>query len=222
MSDKKLFTPNQLAIVQEICTIHGLEPEQISFEGDELTPIFDYEAGSALTLKLTDIHDIDCWISGREKAPELATAKCKITLLDGRTRTVEDTAEMGEELYKGVKIDSPRMIDNVAKNRAFRRGVRSVGVNLYNAHKKFRETGEIANAHTAHDPRYANYREIHVLATETGLIDDGDKKEYRKFIAGCFNGVESSKDLNDIELHQLVAALRAMASHQRQQQRKSA
>lgn len=222
MSDKKQLTPQQNEIVKEICTIHSLQPEQISFDGNEPTPIFDYEAVCFLTLKLTDIHDIECWITDRDPGTQISTAKCKVTLVDGRTRTSEDSAVFYEQLENGMVIDSIRKADSIAQNRAVRRGIRSVGINLFNAHRHYIATGKIATGHTDHDPRLSNYREIHVLAQEVGLIVDGDKTAYRAFIAESFEGIESSKDLNDIDLHRLLASLRAMSAHQRSQARKSA
>lgn len=216
------FTLEQQPIVNEICKLHGLEPEQISFEGKELTPIFDYEAVCALSLKLTDIQAIDCQIKSNplttfpDKLPVLGSiAVCTVILPDGRSRTVEDSAEVGEEIAPGLKIETRRDADGMAQNRAVRRGIRSVGINLYNAHRLFVKTGSIAQGHTRHDPRLPNYNEIHALATELDLIVGADKTAYRRLMAELCDGVESSKDLNDIQLRQFLVTLRAMAGQQR-------
>lgn len=211
----KLYTKPQLELVEELCRMHDLSPEQISFDGDDLNPIFDYEAVCALSLKLTDIRDIDSWVSDRNLEAGISTAKSKATLADGRSRQVEDSASIGEELGNGQKIADFRGADSLAMNRAVRRVIRSVGVNLYNAHKRFKETGRIAVAHTDHDPRAAALRELHVLATELDLITDGDRTRYEQFIADSFDGATSSKDLNDLDFRRLVNQLRAMARHSR-------
>ena len=206
------LSPEQARIVREICDLHGLEENQISFEGAELTPIFDYEAVCSLSLKLTDIHSIDCWISDHGTTDdEMVAAKCKVTVPDGRSRTCEANAQLLEKLPDGGIIETLQMAQAVARARAVRLGIRSVGVNLYNAHRKFAETGEIALGHTRHDPRLPVYSEIHVLGAKLDLIVDADKTAYRIFIDAMFPGKTSARDLNDIELHQLLVALRAMA-----------
>lgn len=217
----KTFTPAQQSIVAELCLTHDLDPSQISFDGDALVPIFDYEAVSSLSLRVTDIKDIDVYISERDDTGR-STAKCTVTLPSGQTRSVEDSAELGEVTGSGRKIETIRDADGIAQNRASRRGIRSVGVNLYNAHKAFIKFGGIAKGTTAGDPRAPNYREIHVLAEELDLITEGDKTVYQNYLAALFAGVESSKDLDDLQLHQLLVNLRAMAGIKRRDQKSAA
>lgn len=206
------LTTEQARIAKEICDLHGLDETQISFEGTELTPFFDYEGVCSLSLKLTDIHSIDCWISEYgDDDNEMVTAKCKVTVPDGRSRTCEANACLLEKLPDGGVIETFQIAQAVARARAVRLGIRSVGVNLYNAHRKFVGTGEIALGHTRHDPRLPVYSEIHVLGAKLDLIVDADKTAYRIFIDAMFPGKTSARDLNDIELHQLLVALRAMA-----------
>lgn len=205
--------------------MHGLQPEQISFDGEDLNPIFDYEAVSFLCLKLTDIKDIDSRISTRQadETQFLSTAVCQVTLPDGRSRTVQDSAAIGEELGNGVKIENVRQADSTAMNRAVRRGIRSVGVNLYNAHKKFKETGEIVSGQSIPaNPRSAALSELHALAGECGLIFNGDRSKYEKFIADSYEGQTSSEQLNDLDFQRLLIQLRAMARHARSMQKVSA
>lgn len=229
MPETKTYTPSQAAIVRELCDTHGLDPEQISFDGDEIVPMFDFEAVSLLSLKLTDIQSIDCWLVGTD-VDARSIAKCTVTLPDGRTRSCEDTAFLGEILGNGVIIETRRMADSTAQNRAARRGIRSVGVNLYRAHRKFMETGEVASGDLRYNPRNANYAEIHVLASEIGLIADGDRSAYRNYLAALFPETfdavlpdeVSSKNLNDIQLHQLLVSLRTMAALSRRASAKAA
>lgn len=216
MKQTTTFTLEQQSIVNEICKLHGLEPEQISFEGKELTPIFDYEAVCALSLKLTDIMTIDTTVQPIDPMRHKESkALCVVVLADGRSRSSEDSAEIDEVLGNGMKIETKREADSVAQNRAVRRGIRSVGVNLYHAHRMFLKSGDLAQGHTRHDPRLPNYNEIHVLATELDLIVGADKTAYRRLMAELCDGVESSKDLNDIQLRQFLVTLRAMAGQQR-------
>jgi hypothetical protein len=214
MSEEKRYSLNQLDLVKDLCETHGLQPEQISFDGDDLNPIFDYEAISLLSLRLSDIRSIDCSRITRDGSGR-STCECTVTLPDGRSRTVSETAEIGEELGSGTKIGDSRLADSVARSRASRLGIRSVGVNLYNAHKRFKETGQIAAGTTDNDPRAAKGAELHALAAECGLIKGSDRSRYEAFIAESFDGATSSKDLNDIDLQRLLNQLRAMARHAR-------
>jgi hypothetical protein len=221
------YTAAQYALIQELCDVHGLQADQISFDGSELNPIFDYEAVCALSLKLTDIADIKSRMLEPTTEPfgsgqvRISNAECTVTLPDGRTRTCVDSAQLGETVA-GRIYDTPRKADGLAQNRSVRRGIRSVGVDLYEAHRKFMDTGELAAGHTDHDPRLPNYREIHVLGTELGLIVDGDKTGYRRMMGEMFDGVTSSKELNDIQLRQFLVGLRAMAGAKRYNENQAA
>lgn len=202
----------QQLIIDELVRVHGLDPSQISFDGNDLTPIFDYEAVSTLTLKLTDIQDIECWIVDRSfNAGKASTAKCRITLPDGRTRTVEETVEVGE-VVNGRTLETSRDTDGMAQNRAVRRGIRSVGINLWRAHQAFMRNGQIANGSTDADPRNTLYSEIHALAEKIGLIVGQERSNYEAFIAEQFSGITSAKDLDDSQLVWLRNTLRAMSS----------
>jgi hypothetical protein len=222
MDKRQILTPEQLSIQQDLCSTHDLTADQVSFEGEDPNPIFDYEAISLLSLRLTDIQHIDCWVTDRDVENKRATVKCTITLPDGRTRAVESSAEFGEPLPDGKEINTMGLAEHVARSRASRLGIRSVGVNLFKAHKKFKETGEVAAGHTRFDPRKPIYDEIHVLAASAALIVDGDKSAYRHFLSETFEGVVSAKDLSDSDLRKLQVMLRAMVNANRYQQKKAA
>jgi hypothetical protein len=222
MDERKILTPEQLAIQQEICQTHDLDADQISFEGTDPAPIFNYEAICLLSLKLTDIQDIDCFVTERDATDKRVTVKCRITLPDARTRGVEASAELSEPLPDGKTIDTMSLAEAVARSRAARLGIRSVGVNLFKAHKKFRETGEIAVAHTHWDPRKPIYDEIHAAATDLALIVNGDKSAYRQFIAESFGGIESAKELSSDDLRKLQVMFRALRNASRFGEKKAA
>jgi len=213
----KTFTPDQRQIVNELCTTHGLAPEQISFDGDALNPIFDYEAACALSLKLTDIASIETKVKDRDPMRhQQAVAVCTVTLPDGRTRTVEDSAEIGEEYAPGLSIETRRDADGMAQNRAVRRGIRSVGINLYNAHKAFMQTGEATPGSTDIDPRTTLVKEVHALAGPNEL--DYTRDEYEELIAAGYDGRTSTTDLTDKELENFAKLLRSLRRVQRSRQ----
>lgn len=219
------YTERQMDLVQELCRTHGLQPDQISFEGTELQPIFDYEAVCALSLKLTDIESIDCRMLPPTAEPlpnglgniRISNAECTVKLPDGRTRTCVDSAQLGETVA-GVIFRTPREADGLAQNRAVRRGIRSVGINLYNAHRRFIETGSGTEGHLDHDPRKPVYAEIHMLATELDLITYGDKTKYTEYIAENYGGRTSASDLDDLELRGLQTSFRSLARLRREKQ----
>jgi hypothetical protein len=210
MNQQRTLTHDQHETVKEITEMHGLDPSQISFEGEDPTPIFDFEAVSLLSLKLTDIQDLTCEIMDRNAQTEIVTARCTVRLPDGRTRVCEDSARLHEPFGDGGTIDTLRMADNVAQARAVRRGIRSVGINLWHAHKKYRESGSVALGHTRHDPRKPVYEEIHVIAGNVGLITNGNKEAYKAFLAETFDGRTSAKDLDDEDLQRFLVLLRAI------------
>jgi hypothetical protein len=221
MTERNLLTAEQLKIQQELCeTYDELTPENISFDKDDPTPMFDYEAISLLSVKLTDIQDIDCQVIQRDDTR--VTVKCRVTLPDGRTRGVEHSGQLGEILPGGKTVDTMSLAEAVARSRAARLGIRSVGVNLFKAHKKFKETGEIAAGHLRFDPRKPIYDEIHAAATDLALIVNGDKSAYRQFIAESFGGAESAKDLSGEDLRKLQVMFRALVNANRFAQKKAA
>jgi len=211
MNQQRSFTAVQHGIIQELTNAHGLEISQIGFEGDDTTPIFDFEAVCLLSLKLTDIQEIRCEITDRDADSEIVTARCSVTLPDSRMRVCEDSAKLGEIIGDGKTIDTMRFADMVAQSRAVRRGIRSVGINLFHAHNRFMRDGQTVQGHTNHDPRHPLYQEVHVLASELDLIDGTDKTLYRQFLAESYDGRQSSKDLDDVELQRFLISLRAMA-----------
>lgn len=208
---RKIYTTAQIQLLKELTETHGLDVSQISFEGADTTPIFDYEAVCALSLKLTDIQRIESQLTSSNAEDESVSAICTVTLPDGRSRSVEDSASLHEKIGDGKIIDSIRLAGLVAQARAVRRGIRSVGINLFRAHQNFIKSGQGATAHTNYDPRTPQYQELHVLAEKIGLTVGSDKSQYEQFIAEMFDGRTSSKELDDLELQRLLVAFRAMS-----------
>jgi hypothetical protein len=199
---EKLLSPQQQQIVAEFLNYHELEPKQISFKGDLLEPIFDYAALNKLRLKLTDLQSVEPVII--ERTSSLVTAKCTAVLADGRPVSDLGTAEIGEAMYDGSKIESLIQAQNVAISRSTRRVYVAAGINLMKAHQKFVETGEIVSTEPIDLPRKYQ-KEIKALCKEWGHSDD----QYRTFLQNLF-GVRSSTDLNEIQLSQCVNTYRAM------------
>jgi hypothetical protein len=207
------FTAEQLAIVQQYVALHGLSPEQISFDGTDLTPSFDHNAISVLSLKLTDISDISPTRILDEG--NTITVFGKTLLPDGRSRGSIGSCAIGEILANKQKVENTQVALGVATSRCFRQGIRNVGVNLHAAHLRYIATGQIADSHLRSDPRKPVYAEIHILATEIDLIVDGDKTKYQQYLAENYAGRLTAADLDDVELHRLLIQFRSLARLQR-------
>lgn len=202
----------QRDLVNEFVDTYGLSPEQISFEGEREDPIFDYEALNVLRLRLTDIQGSYPEIV--ERTDNLITAQCTLHLGDGRTASDLGTAYIGETMPDESSIETLNQAQNLALARAFRRAIRSAGVNLLKAHKRYLETGEPTTARQDTELNSRIGREIHALASEVGHITNDGKEKYQDFIEHIFGkGKRSSLDLNDIERNQLVATYRQLKRH---------
>lgn len=212
---KHTLTPEQAVIVKQYIDVHGLEAGQINFDGKDTAPIFDHNAISILSLRVTDIADISP--TGRQNDGESVTVLGKVTLPDGRSRGCIGSCTIGETLAGGIRIDNDQAALGVATSRCFRQGIRNVGIDLHAAHLFFVKTGDIASSHTNRDPRASVYAEIHVMATELDLIIDGDKAKYREYLAENYDGRITAKDLDDLELQRLVSSFRSLTRLRREQ-----
>lgn len=210
------LTNAQYTVAQELILAHGLLLEQISFDGDDPTPIFDHNATSILSLKLTDIRDISP--VSIQQDDKHVTVFGKGVLQDGRERGGFGSCEIGETLANGQIAANAQIALGVASSRCYSQIVRNLGVKLYEAHKKFMETGEIAAGSLAKDPRHASYAELHILGTELDLIVDGDKTKYTEYLAENYDGRISAADLTDIELQRMLITFRSLARLRRGKQ----
>lgn len=216
----KTYTKAQLSILKEYGDLYGLDASQISFDGADTNPIFDHNAVSVLSLRLTDIQDI----SPTEILDDGRTVSVfgSTRLPDGRSRGSIGSCQVGEVLANGQTVENPQVALGVATSRCFRQGIRNVGINLHAAHQHFKKTGEVAPGHTNSEPRNPNYAELHMLAAELDLIVDGDKTKYTEYLAENYDGRTSAKDLNDVELQRLLIQFRSLARLKRQQTPKAA
>lgn len=200
----KRLTLEQEEIEREFCETYGLEPNQIGFAKDNNEPIFTYEALNVLRLRLTDIQEIAVIPSEINTGDSFVTVQCLVLLSDGRTARSFDSACVGEIMFDGSEITELRQAVNLAQARALRRGIRSVGVNLLNAHRNFLATGQPTPAEPV-DQKRIRQRQLKALVAEWGHDDE----QYRNFINNLF-GVRSSLELNDIQMSQAISTYRAM------------
>ena len=210
---KRFLTIEQKQIVDDFVFTYGLDQSQISFEGSNNVPIFDYEALNLLRLKLTDIQSVEFQPPTFNQGQGIITVSCLVTLPDGRTTQPLDSAVIGETMPDGGEIETYRQAQNVAQARALRRGIRSVGINLLRAHEQFKQTGKAVTGEPL-SLEDAERKEIQTLVRQLGLKTGSGKnenrQEYEKFLAEQFDGRTSTKDLNEAERNRLKITLRAM------------
>lgn len=212
-TEPRLLTPAQEQLVREFTEIYGLERSQISFDSDRPDPIFDFDALSLLSVKLSDIKAIrvvpcEVLITG------LAASSCEVKLPDGRTRDFFGSALLGEVMPDGGTVDDIKQALDISQARSLRKGLRAVGWDPVRAHQDFlagRGT-ELGASPTAGNQRNAELAQAHILGQELGLIVGADKTRWQKLLAIWFNGKDSSATLNDNQRSQLLAILRSLKS----------
>lgn len=216
MSERKILTADQQQLVKEFVVTYGLDESQISFEGDDVNPILDYDALSVLRVKLTNFRDVKVGEPIHSVAENSVSVSCVITLADGRNVDVAEKVYAGDLMPDGSTIETRRQMETFARARAMRFAIRSAGVNLVRAHREFLKTGEIATGNPV-DPRYPQYQEINAIAYKLGLKKKSvggeqfeDRSEYEKVLAENFDGRTSAKELDDVELKRFALLLRTL------------
>jgi hypothetical protein len=200
----KVLTLAQEQLVREFTESYEIDREQISFAGEDLYPIFDFDALSTLSLVLSDIPSISVEPGDFNPAVGLATAICKVTLKDGRSREVYGHAMVGEEIYDGTRVADLGAAMIMARSRALRTGLRSVSFDPVRAH---RQQSTKSSAETFTDQRTKLLARAHMLGNQLGYIVGDNKIAWRNQINAYFKGKTSSADLDDLELSQWVGML---------------
>jgi hypothetical protein len=209
---QSIWTLKQEEMAREFMEAYGLARKQISFDGVSEQPIFDFDALSILSLKLTDIPDIRVEPGDFHNAAGIATAICRITLRDGRTREVYGNCLVGEVMHDDSEGSDIGQALKIAQARALRTGLRAVGFDPVRAHRMQQsEAGEFQ------DLRTSQLAELHILGAELGYIIGDDKTAWKNLVHSHF-GVTSSADLNELQRSQFLTTLRALkAAHDRSQ-----
>lgn len=206
----KVLTLQQEEIQREFIQAYGLDPKQISFEGERPEPIFDFDALSTLSLALTDIPDIRVEPGDFNHIAGLTTANCRITLRDGRAREVYGNCMVGEEMHDGTLVENIGQALNIARARALRNGLRAVAFDPLRAHNNAKANQQATTEFS--DVRSKELAEIHILGAELGYIKGEDKTAWRTMIGTYFEGKSSSAELSDLHRSQLLGMLRGWKS----------
>src|SRR4051812_4871826 len=111
----KRWSIDQEALALEFQQAYGIEPKQISFDGEQLEPIFDFEALNRLVHTLGNFPMISTDLNQVDREANLVTATCDIAVPDGRMRHVSAGAVIGEVLPNGSIIQDVAQALNVAQ-----------------------------------------------------------------------------------------------------------
>ena len=207
------WTLKQEELAREFVEAYGLDRKQISFEGASEQPIFDFDALSILSLRLTDIPDIRVEPGDFHNAAGIATAICRITLRDLRAREVYGNCLVGEVMYDGTEVADIGQALKIAQARALRTGLRAVGFDPVRARKSQQVEGTQFK-----DLRSTELAELHLLGEALGYIIGEDKTAWKNLISTHFRGQTSSGDLDDLQRSQFLSTMRALKSaHDRAQ-----
>lgn len=207
----KYTTLAQSQIAQEFCQVYGFAPSQISFEGEQTDPIFDFDALSLLALELTNHHDITVDFGDLNPVTGLATARCYVELADGRVRRVFGSCIVGDFMPDGSTISTLQQALTVARARSLRIGLRAVGFDPVRAHYEREKNGVVEDSPVSSEEqqRSNDLKQIHILAKEVGLIQEDNKTKYVRTLESFFN-VTSSADLSPLQRAQFIATLKAL------------
>lgn len=212
---ERTHSREQRAIQKEFCDAYGFAPEQVSFEGKSLDPIFDFDALSMLSAKLCNLPHVEAAF-GAVHPMGLATCTGYAVLPNGNTRKIFASAVVGEKMPDGEEIRDIHQAITISRARAFRMILRHVGFDPVAAHRSFKKTGNVIELQLpAKLPRDKERAEIHLLAQGLGLIamrnGKEDRARYEKLISGFYPPYTSSLQLSDQQHSEFLAILRANA-----------
>lgn len=202
----KFRTQEQAILSQELCLTYQIDPQQVIFVGESSDPILDYEALSKISLELCpEIQDLQ--ISLDTINQDFVSCSCLITV-GGKTRKVFSVCMMNERITETFVVDSIDRACNVARARALRAGLRSIGFDPMKAHAQKVRGSHLELVFKEKD-RNKELAQIHVLATEIGLIKGKDSSKYRR-VLNVFFGKQSAKGFTDEEREKCIAILRSL------------
>lgn len=213
------YSREQRNIQKEFIDAYNFSPEQISFDGPSLDPIFDYDALSVLSVKLCRIPDLSVEPAVIDRLQGLAQSRVVVILPAGESRKTFSTAWVGEEMPNGEPIRDIIQATKICRARGLRDGLRIVGFDPVAAHREFESTGQILELSPI-DPYLKQLAEIHLHAQSQDLIVTGgdgfvNRVAYQQRLAKHFNGKTSAKDLTDPERSQWLQLLRGWSKARR-------
>lgn len=212
MNSTRKLTRDQRAIMKEFCETYGFTPDQVGFDGESTTPIFDFDALSVLSLRLCNVPEIAVSFVGFETA-NMATSSVRVRLANGAVREFFAVAQMGELMHNGEPVVDATQAANLSRGRALRVGLRAATFDPVKAHAAMKRGENVVDFTPGKfvDPGLA---ECHMLGEELGyIVRDGgrvtDRSTYDRLMATYFQGATSTAALTPQQRAQWAGMLRA-------------
>ena len=209
-TDRRL-TREQRSTVMEFCKTYGFTSDQIGFDGREPDPIFDFDSLSVLSVELCDVPHIEVSMGAFDFTLNLAVADGFARLRNGNTRKIFGSAFIGEILHDGSMINSNREAINIARARALRAILRTVGFDPVKSHEAAKRGATVLELKIK-SPRQNQLAECHIIAERLGFIkrEAGhvDRSEYDRLMATYFEGETSTGALKERPLFEWLTMLR--------------
>jgi len=206
---------DQRAILKDFCETYDFSENQIGFDSDSTTPIFDFDALSVLSLRLCNVPGIAVSFVGFENA-NMATSSVTVRLANGAVREFFAVAQMGEHMHNGEPVVDAIQAVNLSRARALRVGLRAATFDPVKAHAAMKRGENVLDFTPGKfvDPGLA---ECHMIGEELGyIVRDGgklvDRSTYDRLMATYFHGKTSTAALTPQERAQWAGMLRAWKS----------
>jgi hypothetical protein len=216
-ANKRPLTLEQESFVRDATQFFGIEPTQVTFSDEKLRPTFDFEALCLIGFVLAPEYAFSVLPGVIREDIGLVTALCEMTPEVGRPRTLFASALIGEVMPEGGTVAGLKQSLDVARSRALRTGLRAIGCDPVKAIKARAESEsqplDLKLSSVTDDELYMNdLASIHLYARECGLINEetGNKREYYALMKRLI-GVDSSREMTDLQRSQWATALRALA-----------
>lgn len=202
------YTKEQYALIAELAAAYGVEPDQIRFFNSDPKPFFEHEAAAAICRRLAGARGIKNHQVASLNADSISM-ECEITFEDGYTSSSVGTANVNE-LIDGKPM-TEEQLKRLATSRAMRGTLVNAGVDLLKLHNQ-QMYGNVTEISTRTNRHKLN-SEVHALGSEIGLIVGRNKIAWITMLQRRY-AVASSENLDDTQLADLVAFLRALANPQ--------
>jgi hypothetical protein len=198
------YTPEQMQLVSEFTQDYGINPDQMTFFGDDPRPTFDAEAGAHLARSLAKAQGIAIGLV-QSTLPNTITMECGLTI-DGFFSSSVGSANLSEK--KDDEEMSVQQIERLAASRALRSALVMAGIDLLKLHRQKR-SGVVQFTGPDKTNRERLYARVHILGKEAGLISDSGKGPWRNTLTRLY-GVDSTKLLNEEQLEDFAAFLSSL------------
>lgn len=199
------YTPEQMQLVSEFTQDYGINPDQMTFFGDDPRPTFDAEAAAHLARTLAGAKGIAIGPAA-VNFPDTMRMECGLTV-DGFFSSGTGSAHVKERI-DGTEMTIPQL-ERLASSRAIRSALVYAGIDLLKLHRQ-RRSGVVEFTGPAKTNRERLLSRVHALGQEVGLISSQGNKSLWQAALNNRYGVDSSSQLKDEGLEDLAAFLSSL------------